>query len=63
LRRAIYAFVSAGQTPSCCIREKRFATPQCSVILPFRTRMTSTVSKLICRPVAARPRNVPRCVP
>jgi hypothetical protein len=21
--------------PSCCISEKRFATPQCSVILPF----------------------------
>ena len=34
----------AGQAPSCCIREKRLATPQCSVILPSRTRMTSTVS-------------------
>jgi hypothetical protein len=34
----------AGQAPSCCTREKRLATPQCSAILPLRTRMTSTVS-------------------
>ena len=34
----------AGQAPSCCKREKRLATPQCSTILPSRTRMTSTVS-------------------
>jgi hypothetical protein len=34
----------AGQAPSCCKREKRLATPQCSTILPLRTRMTSTVS-------------------
>ena len=34
----------AGQAPSCCKREKRLATPQCSAILPLRTRMTSTVS-------------------
>jgi len=32
-------------TPSCCISEKRFPTPQWSVILPSRTRITSTVSK------------------
>ena len=37
LRRAIYAFVAAGQAPSCCIREKRFATPQCSVNLPLHS--------------------------
>jgi hypothetical protein len=24
--------VTGGKAPSCCIREKRFATPQCSVI-------------------------------
>ena len=34
----------AGQAPSCCKTEKRLATPQCSTILPLRTRMTSTVS-------------------
>jgi hypothetical protein len=34
----------AGQAPSCCKTEKRLATPQCSAILPLRTRMTSTVS-------------------
>ena len=62
-RRAVYACVAVGQAPSCCIRENRFATPQCSVILPWRTRMTSTVSKWMLRPVGARPRNVPWCVP
>ncbi len=47
LRRDHAAFVSpkAGARPSCCIRDRRFATPQWSVILPLRTRMTSTVSK------------------
>jgi hypothetical protein len=42
---APYAFLSDGSAPICCIREKRFATPQCSVILPSCTRMASTVSK------------------
>src|SRR3981081_4170863 len=32
------------------MREKRFATPQCSAILPSRTRITSTVSNWILRP-------------
>ena len=36
-----------GHAPSCCINEKRLATPQCSAILPSRTRMTSTVSNCI----------------
>src|SRR6266403_556909 len=30
------------KAPNCCITEKRLATPQWSVILPLRTRMTST---------------------
>jgi len=37
--------------------------PKWSVILPLRTRMTSTVSKWILRPVGANPQNVPLCVP
>ena len=37
-------FTTAGNTPSCCISEKRLATPQCSAIWPLCTRMTSTVS-------------------
>src|SRR5439155_12377082 len=53
----------AGARPSCCIRDRRFATPQWSVILPLRTRMTSTVSKWILRPVGANSQNVPSCVP
>jgi hypothetical protein len=59
----IYARGMAGNAPSCCMRENRFATPQCSVILPLRTRMTSTVSKWIFRPVGATPRNAPSWVP
>jgi hypothetical protein len=58
-----YSHVKAGKAPSCCIREKRFATPQCSVIFPSHTRMTSTVSKWINRPIRATPRNDPSCVP
>ena len=56
-------FLSGAMAPSCCISEKRFATPQCSVILPLCTRMASTVSKSIFRPVGATPRNSPLCVP
>src|SRR5258708_1487181 len=44
----IFCFAQLDQkfkTPSCCINEKRFPTPQWSVILPSRTRITSTVSK------------------
>src|SRR6266481_4019619 len=44
----IFCFAQLDQkfkTPSCCISEKRFPTPQWSVILPSRTRITSTVSK------------------
>ena len=36
---------SKWNNPSCCARDRRLATPQWSVILPLRTRMTSTVSK------------------
>ena len=42
------------------MREKRLATPQCSVILPSRTRITSTVSNWILRPVGAMPKSSPR---
>src|SRR6266487_2807433 len=59
----IYAFGVPGRAPSCCMREKRLATPQCSVILPSRTRITSTVSNWILRPVGAMPKNSPLCVP
>jgi hypothetical protein len=48
-----YDFLLGAMAPSCCINEKRFATPQCSVILPLWTRMASTVSKWIFRPVDA----------
>jgi hypothetical protein len=34
--------------------EKRLATPQWSVILPWRTRMASTVSNWMVLPVATR---------
>src|SRR5262245_18200573 len=37
--------VKEGHPPICRMSESRFATPQCSVILPFCTRITSTVSK------------------
>jgi hypothetical protein len=49
----VYAFGVPASAPSCCMREKRLATPQCSVILPSRTRITSTVSNWILRPVGA----------
>ena len=44
-------YLSPGgiQPPICCISERRLPTPQWSVILPFWTRMTSTVSKWILR--------------
>jgi hypothetical protein len=60
---ATQARVSDGRAPSCCMSEYRFATPQCSMIFPSCTRMASTASKWILRPVGATPRNVPRCVP
>jgi hypothetical protein len=60
---ATQARASDGRAPSCCIAEYRFAAPQCSVILPSCTRMASTASKWILRPVGATPRNVPWCVP
>jgi hypothetical protein len=59
----VYAFGVPASPPSCCMREKRLATPQCSVILPSRTRITSTVSNWILRPVGAMPKNSPLCVP
>jgi hypothetical protein len=60
---ATQARVSDGRAPSCCMSEYRFATPQCSMIFPSCTRMASTASKWILRPVGATPRNVPWCVP
>ena len=59
----VYAFGMPASAPSCCMREKRLATPQCSVILPSRTRITSTVSNWTLRPVGAMPKNSPLCVP
>ena len=50
-------------TPSWIITFSRFPTPQCSAILPFTTRITSTVSNSTSRPVGATPRKVPACVP
>ena len=60
---ATQARASDGCAPSCCVSEYKFATPQCSMILPLCTRMASTASKRILRPVGAMPRNVPWCVP
>jgi hypothetical protein len=36
---------AAGNAPSCCMSEKRFATPQCSTIWPLRTRMAFSVRR------------------
>src|SRR5260221_10430931 len=46
-------------TPICCMTEKRFATPQCSVIFPSTTRIASTASKLTFLPVPGTPRKSP----
>ena len=49
--------------PSCTIILSRFPTPQCSVILPSTTFMTSTVSNSTILPVGATPRMGPVWVP
>lgn len=66
LRRALPRPVQkpgCGSAPSCARTESRLPAPQCSTILPSRTRMASTLSKLIFLPVALIPRKSPRCVP
>src|SRR5215831_7085072 len=59
----VAAPANGAQPPICCMSERRLPTPQWSVILPFWTRITSTVSKEILRWVGATPRNRPSCVP
>lgn len=56
-------YCALGRAPSCSMSEKRLATPQCSLILPSTTRIASTVSNWIVRPVGAMPKNSPSWVP
>ena len=57
------SYGSMETAPSCCRSDSKLATPQCSTICPSRTRIASTVSNWISRPVGAMPKNGPSCVP